>query len=95
MSSYQQKQQHTLPPQLEQQQVKQPQLPPPQETFVPITKEPCQTKDPGHTKVPQPGHTKVPEPVHPQVPQHDRPMIPEPLPPVVIPDLSQQKTKQK
>ncbi|XP_009242339.1 small proline-rich protein 3 isoform X2 [Pongo abelii] len=90
MSSYQQKQTFTPPPQLQQQQVKQPSQPPPQETFVPITKEPC------HSKVPQPGNTKIPEPGCTKFPEPGcYTKVPEPHPSMITPGPAQQKTKQK
>ncbi|XP_022381975.1 cornifin-A-like [Lutra lutra] len=56
MSSLQQKQPCTPPPQPQQQQVKQFCQPPLQEPGVPKSKEPC------HPKVPEPCHPKFPDP---------------------------------
>ncbi|XP_049736479.1 cornifin-A-like [Elephas maximus indicus] len=88
MSSHQQKQPFTPPPQPHDQQVKQPCLSP-QDTFVPITKEPY------HPQVPQPGNTKVPEPGYLKVPDQGQNKYPQPCPSPVTPGPHQQKTKQK
>ncbi|XP_012415418.1 cornifin-A-like [Trichechus manatus latirostris] len=86
MSSYQQKQPFTPPPQPHEQQVIQPCLPP-QKPPVPVT------KTPGHPQVPPPGNTKVPEPGYPKVPDSVCRKDPEPCPSPVSPDPDQQKTK--
>ncbi|XP_036047351.1 cornifin-B isoform X2 [Onychomys torridus] len=90
MSSHQQKQPCTGPPQLHEQQVKQP----PQEPCAP---EPCHPKapEPCHPKAPEPCHPKAPEPCHPKAPEPCHPKAPEPCPSTVTPELAQQKTKQK
>lgn len=80
MSSQQQKQPCTPPPPPQQQQVKQTCQPPPQEPFVPITKNPCDTKlpQPGNTKLPEPNYPKYPEPGHPIIPESGHIKVPEP-----------------
>ncbi|XP_023357992.1 cornifin-like [Sarcophilus harrisii] len=103
MSSHQQKQPSVIPPQLQQQQVKQPCQPPPQKPFVPHTKEPCDPQVPGTgtIKVPGPQYPQVPVPSHPQVPGTGTTKVPGPYPTTVTPPLTQEKypqvpkTKQK